>query len=247
MEMNTGSENDQSVTAYPTIRTALSVSVEFSELVDNIQMSSAKPAILDAARATFDKNNGIWKPAMTYQWFGFSSNESGETGTIVHPDTKQETPVNMGHSGRFISKASRVLAGVYTAGPELDKAAADAGAAGDFLASHFLDTLGLIVLKKVETIVKSEAEQAAVDAGWGVSPFLSPGSVHGWELSGQADLAGLLPINDIGVTVSDAAVFTPFKTISCLIGIGQDFDTTTVGSTCRVCAKRADCQMRQSD
>ncbi|MCG8620246.1 MAG: hypothetical protein MI802_28840, partial [Desulfobacterales bacterium] len=177
-------------------------------------MSSSKPAILDAARATFEKHSGIWQPAMAFQWFDFSSDASGETGTIHHPATHQETLVSMGHSGKFISKASRVLAGVYTAGPELDKAAADATAAGDFLASHFLDTLGLVVLKKVEALVKLEAEQTAADAGWGVSPFLSPGSVHGWDLSGQADLAGLLPVNDIGVTVSEAAVFSPFKTIS---------------------------------
>ncbi|HCY86639.1 MAG TPA: hypothetical protein DHV36_16005 [Desulfobacteraceae bacterium] len=238
---NTGPDN------HPVVRTSLSVAVNFSELVEKIQMSSSKPAILDAAQATFDQANGTWQPAMAYQWFDYSACDSGKTGTIIAPLTRHRLNVDLGHSGRFISKASKVLAAVYTAGPELDKAAAAASCTGDFLGSHFLDTLGLLVLSKVETLVKLVAERTAAAAGWGVSPFLSPGSVHGWELSGQADLAGLLPISDIGVTVSEAAVFTPFKTISCLIGIGPEFDAPTVGSTCRICAKRKDCQMRQTD
>lgn len=230
------------------IATGLAVDVEFDELADRIQGGSGKPAIQQAARAVFDRARGTWQPAMVCQWFGFNGGNTCDTGTITVPRSAgpRSLEVHLGHSGRFIAGAARVLAAVYTAGPELDRAGADASRSSDFLAAHFLDTLGLIVLGKVEELVKSIAEKEAASAGWGVSPFLSPGSVHGWELDGQSGLASLLPIHKIGVTISESAVFTPFKTISCLIGIGPGFNAAAVGSTCQVCSRRNDCRMKQS-
>jgi len=122
---------------------------------------------------------------------------------------------------------------------------AEASRTNDFLGAHFIDLLGLLVLEKTEKYVKRLAQDKALLAGWGVSPFLSPGSVHGWDLAEQTKLAGCLPIKNINVGISENAVFSPFKTISCLIGIGPKYEPTEVGSTCQVCSKREDCRIRQ--
>lgn len=228
----------------------LRVRIGFEALADKIRTSSARPGLIDAARAVFETHRDTWEPAMTYQWLGFTPGSTGESGIIAPMASPEagtgEVELRLGHSGRFLSNARYVLAAVYTAGPRLDAAAAEAGKNNDFLDAHFLDLLGLIVLEQAEQAVKDLASEKAADAGWGVSPFLSPGSVHGWELSEQKKLAGLLPISDIRVSISDAAVFSPFKTISCIIGIGPAYEDTRVGSTCQVCAKRDHCQMKTS-
>ncbi len=227
----------------PRITKEVNIKVEFQDLAQKIQMSGTKPAILKAAEPVFEKNNGIWQPAMVFQWFEFNPGDSKETGDILRPG---QTPleIRIGYSKKFLAHASHVLAAVYTAGPELDEASAQAGREGNFLDGHFLDLLGLLILEKTEHMVKHHAQKKAKDAGWGVSPFLSPGSVHGWDLAEQSKLAELLPIEEIGVILSDAGVLSPFKTISCLIGIGPGYDTQEVGTTCRVCSKRDTCQMR---
>ncbi len=79
----------------------------------------------------------------------------------------------------------------------------------------------------------------------GVSPFLSPGSVHGWELEEQSKLCSLLPIERINVIIKNDTVLFPLKSITALIGIGPGYDSNKVGSTCDVCSKKNKCEMKQ--
>lgn len=78
--------------------------------------------------------------------------------------------------------------------------------------AYFIDLLGLIVLEKTGHVIKRIAEKQAQKSGWGVSPFMSPGSVHGWELEEQVNLCALLPLEKINVNVREDAIFSPYKT-----------------------------------
>ena len=115
-----------------------------------------------------------------------------------------------------------------------------------FLEGYLLDIIDLLVLGKTGDIVTEIAEQKAKELNWGVSPFLSPGSIHGWDLEEQLKIAPLLPLEKIGVHIRQNAVLEPFKSLTCLIGIGIDYTSTKVGTTCQVCSKNATCQMRQN-
>ena len=130
-------------------------------------------------------------------------------------------------------------------GQALEAASKKASENGHHLGSYFLDLIGLIVLEKIGNLIKQIAEKKAAESGWGVGPFLSPGSVHGWELEEQKKLCSLLPLEKINVTIREDAVLFPFKTISCLIGLGPGYDRVKVGTTCQVCSKNHDCQMKQ--
>jgi hypothetical protein len=226
----------------PVVVTDINLNIQFQDLDQKIQRSGTKPALLKAAQDVFRQNQGIWQPAISYQWFECSSHESNETCTIARPGASP-IQINPGHSNKFLTRASHVLAAVYTIGSQMDGAAEKASREGKFLDGHFLDLLGLLALEKTEQIVKQIAQEKAAEIGWGVSPFLSPGSVHGWDLEEQIKLASLLPIEKIQVSISDSGVFSPFKTISCIIGIGPGYEEHLVGTTCRVCSKREDCQM----
>jgi hypothetical protein len=133
----------------------------------------------------------------------------------------------------------------YSAGSAIEEETQKSSENEELLIAFFLDLIGLLVLEKTGDIVKKIAEQQAADLGWGVSPFLSPGSIHGWELEDQLNLCSLLPLNEIGLQVRNDAVLVPFKSLSCLIGIGAGYKTTYVGTTCQVCSKSDDCQMKQ--
>ncbi|MCP4342621.1 MAG: hypothetical protein GY799_28005 [Desulfobulbaceae bacterium] len=115
---------------------------------------------------------------------------------------------------------------------------------GDHLEGYFFDLIGLIVLDKVNTEIKDTAEKKAIEYGLGVSPFLSPGSVHGWELGEQKKLCSFLPLKAIDVSIRDDAILSPFKSISSLIGIGKNYKSAKVGTTCQVCSKKNECEMK---
>jgi len=92
-----------------------------------------------------------------------------------------------------------------------------------FLVAFILALISLLVLEKTGEKVNNIAEQNAAKLGWRVSPFLSPGSVHGWELEAQLKLCPLLPLDQICARILNNTVLTPFKSNSCLIGIGPEY------------------------
>lgn len=73
------------------------------------------------------------------------------------------------------------------------------------------------------------------------------------------DMIGLIALEQAGDTVKKIAekqangmgrgagpFLSPYKTISCLIGIGCGYQTTKVGATCQVCSKKDECPMRKN-
>ncbi len=222
----------------------LNVDVSFKELEQQIKTSGNNPEILKRAEKTLDRAKGIWKPSAVYRWCEFKDTGSDNSGIIViSPDNIVD--FDFGYSIKFLTHARYVLVSVYTAGLALEKESSNASKKGDLMDAYFLDLIGLIVLGKVEKTIKNIVQNKALESGWGVSPFLSPGSVHGWDLSDQIKLCSVLPLEKINVKMKGGSVFSPFKTISCLIGIGPGYDTDKVGTTCQVCSKADNCQMKQ--
>ncbi len=234
------------IESQPQISSHLDLDITFQDLVQKIQTSGQRSNVLDAAKIVFNNFAHFFKPAVVYQWLKFEPVPEHSCGTLIHSSENHQT-IEFGHSIQFLTKARQVLIGVLTAGPEPDLGVKDSKSASHLLDTYFLDLIGLTILEKVSDLVKDIAQKKAAASGWGVSPFLSPGSVHGWELPEQKKLCAMLPVDQINVKIKDTAVLLPFKSISCLIGIGPDYDESLVGSTCQVCSKRDDCQMRTGE
>ena len=223
----------------------IKVDVTFQDLEQKIKTSGNSLEILKAAEKTLDHVKGIWKPKAVCQWFEFENIGRDNLGRIIQ-NSGRNVDLDFGHSFQFLKYARHALISVYTAGPELEKESKSASSKGYLLEAYFVDIIGLIVLDRAGDAVKEIAEKYAGDLGWGVSPFLSPGSVHGWDLKEQIKLCSLLPLEKINVKIRNDAVLSPFKTISCLIGSGPGYDAVQVGTTCQVCSKNEECQMKQN-
>lgn len=185
----------------------------------------------------------IWHPRAVCSWLDVKK-ITDQTITLVGPGDKRGVTLNTGFSTRFLARAETALAALYTLGTELEEYCASLSAGGDFLGAYLTDIIGLVLLDKAGEKIRSLAEKRAETLGWGVSPFLSPGSVHGWELEDQKALCSFLPLESIGVKINKSAILLPFKSISCLIGLGPDYTSGVVGSTCDICSKRETCTMR---
>jgi len=229
----------------PHVLSRIEADVAFQDLEQKLKTSGDSPEILKIAEKTLNKAKGIWHPKAVFQWFEFKNRGQDNLGRIIQ-SSGSHVDFNFGYSSQFLTHARHALVSVYTVGQELEQESVNASSKGDLLGAYFFDLIGLIVLGKVEQTVKEIAEKQARDLGWGVSPFLSPGSIHGWELEEQVKLCSLLPLENINVKIRDDAVLSPFKTISCLIGLGSGYDAIQVGTTCQICSINHECQMKQN-
>jgi len=227
----------------PCLLTNLNIKVSFEELVQKIRTGTKRPDILATAKHTLQKVHDIWNPGIVYRWLPLEQGENDPKTSIVLGNNP--VILNLGYSARFVENADHVLVAAYSIGKAFEEEAQKASDDQELLISYLLDITGLLVLQKTGETINKIAEQRAKELGWGVGPFLSPGSVHGWELQDQLKLCSLLPLNKINITISDDAVLSPLKSLSCLLGIGEGYKATRVGTTCQVCSKNNDCEIKQ--
>lgn len=229
----------------PQTLTDLGIIIGFDELARKIRTGTKRPDILATASQILNQVANIWNPAIVYRWLRITPARGEVMQTLIHADTDGlSVSLALGHSTCFVDQASHVLVAAYTAGREIEEEAMKATYNQKFLPALILDLIGLLILEKIGEMVKRMAEDAAADRGWKVSPFLSPGSIHGWELEEQLVLCSLLPLQEAGISMRDDGVLTPFKSLSCMIGIGAGYTSATVGTTCQVCSKNRNCVMQ---
>ncbi|MCP3889856.1 MAG: hypothetical protein GY702_13425 [Desulfobulbaceae bacterium] len=234
----------QNLNTAPQALTDVKIEINLDELIAKLQTGSTRPEIVATAKTTLERVNNIWNPAIVYRWLPIKQSEKEPEKSVIQSD--EPVDLDLGHSSIFIKDASYALIAAFSAGDEIEKETQRASDSKEILISFILDLIGLLVLEKAGDMVKEIAEEQARELGWGVSPFLSPGSIHGWELEDQLKLCPLLPLDKIDLQIREDAVLMPFKSLSCLIGIGAGYETTKVGTTCQVCSKNETCQMRQS-
>lgn len=183
-----------------------------------------------------------WNPRAIFRWLPVL----GVTEETIQVGTFEEhtaTTLTMGFSAKFLQPARLTLLAFYTAGPELQFQAQRATSEKRYLDAYIIEIIALTVLEKVGVSISRLVENTASQHGWKVGPFLSPGSVHGWELSDQVVLRSLLPLHKVDIDCSDNGILSPFNSVSCVIGIGPEYTESTVGSTCQVCSNRSRCTM----
>lgn len=219
------------------------VDLNLDELLLKLGDAGKKPAFYDTAVKVLDSARKIWQPKLVYRWLNVEKIDKTKL-KLTCTKTGDRATLDLGFSIQFVKDASKVVAGAYTVGEELEEHAKQVSGNGMVLEAYVYDLVALGVLEKVGQKINLIAEEYGAKHDWGVSSFLSPGSVHGWELDDQHNLIELLPIGDIGITKSEGGVLLPFKSLSLLIGTGPGYEEIQVGSTCRVCSRREMCEMR---
>lgn len=222
---------------------ALKIKISLDDLAVGMKTGTNREKILEMADKLLSKVQGSWRPQAVIRWLGveqvtkdmviLKSFNGGEAGRL-----------HLGFASRFMDKAKYGLVGVFTAGDELEREANLASTEKRFMDAYLYDQIGLAVLEKTRQQINKVVEEKARELNWGIGPFLSPGSVHGWELDDQDNLCGFVPMDRIGVESGGDGILKPFKSLSCLIGIGPEFAAKMVGSPCEICSKRDQCEMR---
>lgn len=231
--------NGSSCTTYR----AIPIELDLQSIADKLPSSSNADPILRTTAAVLENAKQIWSPAAVLRRMVLRE-ASARQVVLTEAEGKIVKHLKMGHAGTFLKQAHHVILGAYSVGRQLEQASSDAAKKKIYLEGYLYDLISREVLAKVGSVINRLIEQEAASNGWKVGPLLSPGSVHGWELSEQASFCKLLDLEAIGIRCSDNGVLSPFNSLSFAIGIGPDYMHTTVGSPCEVCSRRDTCEMK---
>ncbi|MCP4113713.1 MAG: hypothetical protein GY749_50665 [Desulfobacteraceae bacterium] len=214
------------------------------ELLESIQKApGTPPLIMDEAKTAAATASELCRPVAMYKFMKVQ--KCGNKCLVISdPQGSNESVLSIGGRVDLLKPAKSVLVCAYTIGSELDEFKAGISESGDHLQSYLLDSAGLAVLAKTGAVIRKVAEKEAAKKKWGVSAILSPGSLEGWFLTSQSEISRILDLSLIGVKLNEAAVLTPYKSVSCIIGTGPGYTDKTVGSTCKYCSCAGNCSLQ---
>lgn len=216
----------------------LRISLSASDVVTHLTQGRKRepaPAVLESAAEVAAELPDLLRPALAYELFPVAAVDGGmlrlEGGTRLE----------IGPRADLLSQAEEVLLAVATIGAQVDQRVRAYFERNEYVRAYLLDTAGVIALGRVEEQVFRLAEGRASGQGWGVGLALSPGSLEGWSVSGQRELTALLPVDRIGVRLSQASMLIPEKSSSLLVGIGAAYTEHAVGPLCHHCVLADSC------
>lgn len=141
---------------------------------------------------------------------------------------------------RALAGAERIAVAVCTIGPALEERVNQLFA-DDPVQAMALDGAGVSALREVSRVVIDEVRGIAADHGWGSGMRAQPGQ-EGWPIWQQRVVFEHLPVDQIGVRLTDSCLMIPRKSVSFIIGMGPDMRPDAVA--CDFCSKRERCPWR---
>ncbi|MDU1892600.1 MAG: vitamin B12 dependent-methionine synthase activation domain-containing protein [Dysgonomonas sp.] len=119
---------------------------------------------------------------------------------------------------------------VATVGHKFDEIMQKIKTEGDMLKIYILDTLGTCLVEKVGDMQEAHLEE--ILGGVNHTHRFSPGYC-GWPLTDQRQIFALMRGNTCGIELSDVCLMHPIKSISGIIGIGDEVSRKLYG--CHFC------------
>jgi hypothetical protein len=140
-----------------------------------------------------------------------------------------------------IKKSDSAAIFLCTAGEEIGIRSRNAMMERDLLKGYIYDVVGSVVVEAAVDLMQERLEIAVVAGGKKITNRYSPGYC-GWDVAEQHKLFQLVPDNFCGIRLTESALMDPVKSISCIIGIGENVKMHP--DTCSLCEMK-DCFYRK--
>ncbi len=218
-----------------TVVSGLELPLEESLFFEEQGGALRRPSMQDAARTGLARARDLVEPKLVYDFFPVEllEHNRAEVGGIVF---------KLGRHAELLVPARLAFLGLVTIGARLEAQSRELQTAGKALEAYMLDAAGIFAVGLVMQQARHIAERAAADRGWGVGAELAPGQLSGWPITEHLLVAGLLPLAEIGVSVTEYGVLVPQKSASLMVGIGPDYESTEVRSPCEYCDVAETCR-----
>jgi len=140
-----------------------------------------------------------------------------------------------------IKKSDSIAIFLCTAGAEIGLRSRKAMQERDLLKGYIYDVIGSEIVEAAADLMQADLERNMLGTGKKITNRYSPGYC-GWDVAEQHRLFNLLPENFCGVKLTSSALMDPVKSVSGIIGIGENVKSNPY--TCRMCDME-DCLYRR--
>ena len=120
-----------------------------------------------------------------------------------------------------LKKADSVALFLCTAGQEIGTRSRKAMHDRDFLKGYIYDVVGSEIVEATADLLQEDLERKMSCSGIKITNRYSPGYC-GWDVTEQHKLFQLIPENFCGISLTPSALMDPVKSLSGIIGIGED-------------------------
>jgi hypothetical protein len=191
------------------------------------------PKLIDIAERVIEEGTPLLKPELLYRRL--------KVDQVVHErvqlDGGEELRGNL--LSQHLAPALEVIMILCTIGSDLEDRISQV-MKSDPAYALALDGLGSAGVEALANAGCRKFELEATAYELEVSIPLSPG-MEGWPVEqGQSQIFDLLPTEEIGVQLTPSWVMVPRKSLSMVMGIGEDM--TQSGSPCDYCSMRETCR-----
>lgn len=174
-------------------------------------------------------------PQGTYEMYPYDP----ETGIIgSNPPLKVEGTAIRKH----LEKSERVYVMAVTIGEGVELRSAELFKNGNYTLGLLLDAAATTAVEQVADQVNELIKKEAAKAGYTTTWRFSPGYGN-WDLTVQKELAQIIGTESIGLSVTDAFLLFPRKSVTAIIGCMPKGETLQTKRGCSSCSQR-DCMSR---
>ena len=139
-----------------------------------------------------------------------------------------------------IKKSESIAVLLSTAGEEIATKSRSTIKEGDLLKGYIYDIFGSLIVEAAVELMTENFKKSSLSEGEKITAKYSPGYC-GWDVAEQHKLFQLIPDNYCRVTLTQSALMKPVKSLSGIIGIGENVKMNP--NTCKICGLK-DCIYR---
>jgi len=208
----------------------------------NDKLKKVNNAIIKITREEIERGHHLFEPkgissSVKIKQISFSS------GRV---DLKNGFSLNFNHSIMNLLKgASYLVLGVATIGSSLENKVSELFSQGEYPQAVALDAVGTVSVRSLSNYMRSLVCQEAKEQNLQTTKYFSPGSGD-WDISQQKNIFQIIPVDKIGVKLTESYMMVPQKSLSWVIGIGKKIIITSKGNdSCKICLAD-NCQFRKT-
>lgn len=142
-----------------------------------------------------------------------------------------------------LAQASDLAVVFCTIGPDLENEKAECKAKKNIMRALLLDSFGSAAIDILAVEAYHLIRDLAASRGLAASSPISPG-MEGFSLSEQSHMAQLAPIKEIGLQLTSSCMMNPQKSLSMIIGFGEEMPTWSRAEACARCNLAKSCRYR---
>jgi len=143
----------------------------------------------------------------------------------------------------YIKGASHLAIFLVTIGDGIENMASELTKDKEPLEGYLLDRTGSFAVESLAESIEKKIRRDYSILGKSISRRYSPGYCD-WPIEEQRILAKILDFSKVGVSLNEACMMQPKKSISAIVAIADKGIFTESGSTCEICEKK-DCSYRR--